>query len=152
ELQSQNLISLSSYLVQVGTHKTAIGNFTINIVAGDIGPAGLNVSLLDKDGKNLGGRDVIPATVTAMMAMQGFVLPEEGQAGWPVVISGAFNGDSKDTEVEIGGKQRRVIAESPRHATVDAPEDQTGSSNITVKEPGKTATGTYRNARVKLRA
>src|SRR5262249_40257338 len=81
-----------------------------------------------------------------------FVLPEEGQAGWPVVIGGPFDGDSKDTEVELDGKPRRVIAESPRHATIDAPEDQTGNSTLTVKEQGKTATGTYRNARVKLRA
>lgn len=82
-----------------------------------------------------------------------FIIPQLGQTGRPIMISGrAFDGDSSNTELTIGGKPQTVLAESPREVIVSSPADIIGSSEVSVKEGDKETKGAFRNLKLDLTA
>lgn len=82
-----------------------------------------------------------------------FIIPQLGQTGRPIMISGrAFDGDSSNTKLTIGGKPQTVLAESPREVIVSSPADIIGSSELSVKEGDKETRGAFRNLKLDLTA
>src|SRR5947209_10924822 len=57
-----------------------------------------------------------------------FELPAFGQPGRPLEIKGNFTGDAGQTGIKIGGKDARVLAESPRKVVTQVPSDVVGAS------------------------
>jgi hypothetical protein len=67
-------------------------------------------------------------------------------------VAGPFDGDSATTRASIGGRDVKVLAESPRRIVVQCPEEVVGPTGIEVRE-GETATqGEFRNVQVLLSA
>ena len=89
-----------------------------------------------------------------------FVIPQLGQTGRPIVITGPFDGNASNTTINGSGLPRsaqdssglQVIAESPRKAVFIAPTDITGPIDLHVTEGKTQTTGTYRNVGVNLSA
>ncbi|SRR5260370_1658498 len=82
-----------------------------------------------------------------------FELPSFAQPGRPVEIKGRFTGDAGQTGVKMGGKDAKVLAESPRKVVVRVPPDLVGMSGIEVFEKGQpVAKGEFRSIGVKLSA
>ena len=79
--------------------------------------------------------------------------PALGQAGKPVEIKGAFDGDLKTSAVNIASKTVRVLAESPRKVIAQSSGDVIGKADIEVLEQGKlVARGKYQSVGVRLSA
>src|SRR3989442_7346863 len=86
-----------------------------------------------------------------------FVIPQLGQTGRPIVITGPFDGNSSNTTLELNGFRTLVqdapirdagtigqyslapFAESPRKAVFECPTNVTGPIKLTLNE-GKTKT------------
>lgn len=95
-----------------------------------------------------------------------FIIPQLGQTGWPLLITGPFDGDSHNSIlqysiIEFGGRADVirggpsdfiVIAESPRKAVFQVPTNVTGPVELNLKEGNVQTRGTYRNVDVKLSA
>lgn len=79
-----------------------------------------------------------------------FRLPEIGQAGRPVQISGRFDGDFTNSAVRIGGEEARLLAESPRKVVARIPARVTGTTEIEVKEGNLSAKGRFRSVGIRL--
>ena len=151
--RAQNLAELSKYQLQVAGQSAKLGSFgfTLPKISDTSGPQPVSVVLKDSAGKQLGKAEVPVRPVMVVVGDNVFYLPSMGQEGWPVVIVGAFDGNSDNTELEIGGKPQRKLAESPRQATFESPAAH-GSNDMVLKERGVETKGTYRNASVKLSA
>ncbi len=120
-----------------------------------IGPAligNLQLILLDEKGKRI---DIatIPITPTPNpSAPPNFLIPQIGQTGRLLPITGPFDGNSANTNINIGGTNAKVIAESPRSAFVEIPKTVVGPSNIKVTDNGSSATGNFRALKIDLTA
>jgi hypothetical protein len=151
--RAQNLAELSKYQLEVAGQRAKLGSFgfTLPKLSDTSGLLPVSVVLKDAAGRELGKAEVPTRPVMVVVGENVFYLPSMGQEGWPVVIVGAFDGNSDNTELEIGGKPQRKLAESPRQATFDSPPGH-GSNEMVLKERGIETKGTYRNASVKLSA
>lgn len=94
-----------------------------------------------------------------------FVIPPLGQTGRPMVVTGPFDGDSSNTNLDFDpglkpesvseftvGLEYELRAESPRKAVFEAPSNVTGPIEIKLKEGNVETKGTYRNVGVNLSA
>jgi IPT/TIG domain-containing protein len=79
-------------------------------------------------------------------------IPPLGQTGRPIVITGAFDGNSDNTIVTVGDQTLAPLAESPRRVVFESPSKVTGPVGISVKEGGAETKGPYRNVGVNLTA
>ena len=151
--RAQNLAELSKYQVEVAGQKAKLGNFGFILpkLSDTSGPQPVSVVLKDSAGKELGKAEVPTRPVMVVVGENVFFLPSGGQEGWPVVVVGSFDGDYENTELDIGGKPQKTLAESPRQATFESPSGH-GSHDMVLKEHGIETKGTYRNASVKLSA
>jgi hypothetical protein len=156
---ARNEDELNGYVVEVQSTKTHVGKklleWTVPAAAG-----GTAAYLILRDS---GGKDVAQSTVPVQPAKPvtdtpvpsektGIKLPTVSQAGRPLNIPGPFDGDSKTTEVTVGGEKTDVLAESPRKTTVQAPSDSVGMQPIHVKKGNAEADGMVRNLGIKLSA
>lgn len=98
----------------------------------------------------------------------GFIIPTLGQTGRPMVITGAFDGNSANTTfnwtvprsiAQDSGKPSEnvsggfgLIAESPRKAVFRAPANVIGPMALRLTEGSTQTTGNYRNVGVNLSA
>lgn len=90
--------------------------------------------------------------LAALSSTPNFSFPELGQSGRPFPISGPFDGDSANTNINISGTNAKVIAESPRGAIVEIPKTVVGPNNIVVNDNGNTSTGNFRVLKIDLTA
>lgn len=81
-----------------------------------------------------------------------FQFPSLGQAGRALEIIGPFDGNFKTTEIRIAGQPARLLAESQNSCVVQAPDQNFGPTEITVKEGDVEAKGSCRNLGVRLAA
>src|SRR5258708_4303432 len=97
-----------------------------------------------------------------------FTIPGLGQTGRPIVITGPFDGNSSNTQLNWTRPRSAVqdfekntenvsggfglLAESPRKAVFSAPTNVTRPVEISLKEGNQETKGTYRNVDVKLTA
>jgi len=100
------------------------------------------------------GKAVEPQEITGKDGGPGaYQTPAIGQAGKPVEIKGAFDGDLRTSAVNIANKAVRVLAESPRKVIAQSPAEAIGSTNIEVAERGKVvARCRYQSVGVRLSA
>jgi IPT/TIG domain len=149
--RAANLGRLQGFVVEVETERVpaSAGVFRWAVPAA-IGAAAA-VVLLDQGGSQL-GRTSVPLEPASAAGATGFGLPGIGQAGRPVTISGAFDGDLSTSGVTIGGKPATVLAESPRKIVAVVPPDAAGPTPITVTEGETSAGGRMRVVAIRLSA
>ncbi|HKZ02027.1 MAG TPA: hypothetical protein VJ180_07300, partial [Pyrinomonadaceae bacterium] len=95
---------------------------------------------------------VLPPAVVLPPASRAFVLPNVGQTGRRIQVAGNFDGDVSNTDCTVGGGSVQVLAESPRKAVFESPQDVIGQTQIVVRDQGQTAQGSFRNVGVRLTA
>jgi transglutaminase elicitor len=81
-----------------------------------------------------------------------FVWLPLGQQGRPNTIYGPFDGRFTTTQLRVGDGEVRLLAESPRKAIFQSPNDVVGPTQITLKEGNADRRGNYRNLSVRLSA
>lgn len=74
------------------------------------------------------------------------------QTGSRVKITGKFDGIGGNTKLQTGGKDLRIVAESPRSCLFRVPADLIGPGEITIKENGKEQKLPFRSIGVGLSA
>jgi cell division septation protein DedD len=77
-----------------------------------------------------------------------YQFPIVGHAGNPVQIKGPFDGNLGTTELKIGGKEARILAESPRKLVFESPRDILGPTQIELRERNITVRRNFTNLRV----
>jgi hypothetical protein len=95
---------------------------------------------------------ILPPSAVLPSTTSGFVLPNLGQTGRPIQIGGNFDGDLSNTSCTVGGRSAQVLAESPRKAVFESPQNIVGQTQITVREAGEESQGFFRNIDVRLTA
>ncbi len=83
---------------------------------------------------------------------QDYAIPPICQSGNFLPIPGAFDGDTRNTSVKIGGQTCAIFAESPRACLALAPRTAEGQQTLELKEQGFTAVSPIQNVRVSLSA
>jgi len=91
-------------------------------------------------------------TPPAEPAASDYNLPHIGQAGRPVEVTGPFDGEVVNTDVKIGGRDTRILAQSPRKTVVESPRDVIGPTDIELTEGNVTVKDQYRNIALRLSA
>ena len=135
---------------------------------------GLGITLTNTSGSfAVGGTTTVPIELVHL-SLQSVApltlpqLPSIGQQGRPIVITGPFDGNSSNTQLNWTRPRSAVqdfekntenvsggfglIAESPRKAVFTAPSNQTGPAEIILKEGNTETKGTFRNVGVNLSA
>ncbi len=110
------------------------------------------IILLDEKGKKIDSATLPVAPAQNINTTPNFIVPELGQSGRPFVITGLFDGDSSNTNINIGGDGAKVIAESPRSAILEIPRTVLGANNIVVNDNGNSTTGSFRALKIDLTA
>lgn len=98
------------------------------------------------------GRTELPINPTTDSMPADLIHPVIGQAGRPLEIHGPFDGDATNTKCSIGGMLVLVVAETPRGAICELPNEPIGSTEMTIAEGGRTATSNFRMLGVQLTA
>ncbi len=110
------------------------------------------ISGLKFDTPDNGGTAVIQKVAPANAS--DYLTPSVGQAGKPLSVKGAFDGDFANTKVKIGDQtMAKFIAASPRKVVVESPRDLTGLNGIEVIYKGiSVAKCSYRSIGIRLAA
>lgn len=128
--------------------------FRFDVPAGVTGP--LTLDLTNGSGADLGqvklpvSREPMPGFGETPVA--GHLFPGLAQAGRPLEIRGAFDGDSANTIAELDRASAQVLIESPRLLVVRSPAQTLGVTYVLVRDGGRQITGTTRNIGVGLSA
>ncbi|MGQ0793101.1 MAG: YybH family protein [Deltaproteobacteria bacterium] len=77
-----------------------------------------------------------------------YQFPPVGQAGMPAQIVGSFDGDFATTRLSIGGRDVKILAESPRKLVFESPLSGIGQSEMALTESGVSISRPFRNLRV----
>ncbi len=146
--RAKNRDVLNGYVVEIDNQRTP----TINKLGKWLIPAVslLPIILWDPDGKEVGEIE-IPVLDEPPEPVD-FQIPTIGQAGHPIVIPGTFDGDYANTGVQVGDEDVSFLAESPRQAIFESPQDITGSTVIRLTEGDFEADSEFRNIDVNLAA
>lgn len=82
-----------------------------------------------------------------------YLTPPVGQAGKPISVKGAFDGDFANTAIKLGNQTAKFLASSPRKVVVESPRDLKGVADIEVNYKGKiVAKCVYRSLSIRLAA
>jgi hypothetical protein len=125
--------------------------FKMVVPAAAGGGSGYLIAKLMKNGKEL-ARTTVPMQSQAAATVPDFHLPEVGQAGKPIVITGPCDGDFTNTAIQMGGQELPVLAESPRKIVTESPTNIQGQTTIAVHEGNVSRQGEFRNVKVRLTA
>ena len=143
--RERNSDELNGYVVEVEKTKTpVIGKVLKWTVPAALVGGATYIILRDKDGKEV-TRSEVPVIPTPPFekppttpSSTDYSLPGVGQAGRPTQIVGIFDGDSNTTTVEIGGRNTRILAESPRKTrTSSSWAEATQDRTVTARAFGK---------------
>ncbi|MCW3055271.1 MAG: hypothetical protein JWN14_4441 [Chthonomonadales bacterium] len=153
--RAENRRVLGEYLLAIGTQRVAaseaVGHWTLPA------EANLVVTLQQKQTQGAGSAatglvltpaDTPPASPDKQPRKGG--LPEKGQAGRPLALSGLADTDLLSRHILIGGKEAGFLAASPHLYIVESPADVFGKTTLQVRQ-GDTlvAEGLFRNERVR---
>jgi len=108
--------------------------------------------LLDEKGGQQGTAILPVLQQSNINTTPNFVFPVLGQSGRSLPINGPFDGDSSNTNIQIGGSPVKIIAESPRNVVVRVPPGTAGPTDIAVDNNGHTAKGNFRALKIDLSA
>lgn len=89
---------------------------------------------------------------TAPSSGQRLNLPELGQSGRPISISGPFDGEFDTSSVTIGGQATTLLAESPRELIFEVPATAVGRTRLQLTERGASAESEFRVVSLELTA
>jgi len=149
--------TLEGYVVAIASQQARAGESLRFAIAGDASAASIPLVLRDAQGREVSRVDVpvvraLAATAVAPPQPSDYALPEIGQSGHPLQIAGRFDGDSGSTTIRIGGRDGKVLAESPRQAIVEAPAGVVGPTDVELVERDVMVSGPLRVVRVDLSA
>ena len=149
--QKENSDELNGYVIELDKNHSRVSDKALrwNLPA-TISNVGIPLILKDAKGKSVG--QILVPIATSSALVPNFNIPNVGQTGHPIRISGPFDGNSTNTKVTIGDSDAPVIAESPRQIIVQNPTVTPGATSININENGATANGAFRNVRVDLTA
>lgn len=132
-----NAARLSGYVVDVGGTQTRVADSVIRFTVG--AAPGLIPVVLSNGTQVLGAEEIMTGPAVAGGVEN--ALPAAAQAGEPLGIPGAFDGDVSNTTAQVGGGAAEVVAESPRQVVVMCPPAPTGPVTVSVNDGGHTVTG-----------
>lgn len=139
----RNTDELSGHVVDVAGTEAPAGEGRIEwTVPADLAGDLARLVLRDRSGREVATAE-IPVSRRPAIPARDYELPPIAQAGRPLPISGAFDGDLTTTGVSVGGQAAEVLAESPRQVVARTPTGATGPTEVTVSEGGSlVASGT----------
>ncbi|HUP43489.1 MAG TPA: hypothetical protein VM599_09785 [Thermoanaerobaculia bacterium] len=147
----RNADRLEGYVVELEGQEAEVGAGAFTwAVPGAVAAATL--VLRDRLGREVARSAVPVAPAPAPSTTAGLTGPPVGQIGRPVALDGAFDGRFETSRVTIGGREARLLAESPRRLVVESPPDVVGPTTLVVREGETTAELPFRNVRVSLSA
>jgi len=150
--KTKNSNIISGYVVEVENDdnekdKTNVKNKIFQWIIPASVTEGLKLVLKDPKGKVIGTSEIPVNTEAPYMEMpsvvssESFGIPEYIQAGSPGSIPGVFDGDFSSTDLNIGGNDIDILAESPRGIFFENPEDISGPTDIKLNEGTVEANG-----------
>jgi hypothetical protein len=151
--KQQNADELNGYVIEVNSKHFPVSG---GVIQQFVIPPSLvrppEIILLDPKGNKVSSAPLPVRPRPNTNTTPSFVIPQLGQSGNPISITGPFDGDSSNTKVQVGGVSAKVIAESPRNVIIETPGTVVGPSNITVNENGQQSTGNFRVLKIDLTA
>jgi hypothetical protein len=150
--RKSNLDRLEGYVVEIANGSAKVSSGKLENIKLPDSAQSAQVTLTDEQGRQLARALFALGRLAASSATPNFSFPELGQSGHPFPISGPFDGNSSNTNINIGGTDAKVIAESPRGAVVEVPKTVVGPNNIVVNDNGNTSTGNFRALKIDLTA
>lgn len=154
EERRKNADELNGYLIEIGKERTSVAEGVIKwTVPVTLSREPIYLVLRDKNGEEI-ARAQIPFEIapaaerTATPSPGNYQFPGIGQAGKPIWIGGLFDGNFNTTAVKIGGRETRLIAESPRKLVIESPKEIVGSTEIELKEGNLIMKRGFNNLRV----
>jgi hypothetical protein len=148
--QTKNLGELNGYVVEVEKQQTSATRSLFKLAVPPTTGTTTNIVLKDKNGKEV-ARSGVPVTPRQPPRSE-YELPTLGQQGRAVTVPGPFDGDFGTTNVNVGGEDLEILAESPRKVVARNTSKQVGPSRLEVRERDKTTTGEFRTLALKLSA
>lgn len=154
EEQRGNADELNRYLAEIGKGSTPVIERVIKwTVPAALSREPIYLVLRDKNGEEV-ARAQIPIQIAppverpATSSPENYQFPVIGQAGKPIWITGPFDGNFDTTAIKIGGREARLIAESPRKLVVESSREVVGPTEIELKEGNLVAKRNFNNLRV----
>lgn len=152
-----NTDELNGYVVEVEGAKASVGDNVLNWSVPAVVAGGLTELIFsDSKGKEVSRTSIPvkgapPQSATSVPPQSSdFGLPSIGQAGKPGTITGRFSGTGKTTTVRIGGKEAKILAESPRQAVYENPKETLGQTHLELEEGATKVSSDYRVVAVSL--
>jgi hypothetical protein len=158
EEREDNADVLNGYVVELKAKEKQFGEIKVDegklrriAVPASLAGGKAKLVLINSKGEKVGITDITvqdtPPAIeyTTPPSSLDFKLPSIGQPGKPVEINGPFDGNFDTTTIKIGGRDSKVLAESPRKVVVLSPRDVVGSTKIEVIEKGVVSQGDFNN-------
>lgn len=142
--------SFEGYFIDAGGKRSAVAERFIKFIV-PAGTGALSLTVVDGTGVAF-ATATVPVVASRSTKPSSFELPKSGQAGRPLEIPGAFDGDFATTRAQIGDQPAALIAESPRKLMVIIPLEPLGPATFSVTERSKVNTGEFRSVGVSLSA
>lgn len=149
--RARNLGQLEGLVVEAAGERQEVGQGRLRWTLPAAATA-LDLALRDRSGKVLGRNPLPVSPAPQRVSATGFELPSLGQAGHPNRVVGPFDGAFDSTEITLGGRPVRLLAESPRGVVFASPTDVIGEAELVAAEGGQHHSALYRNVAVRLSA
>ncbi len=153
--KNANLNTLSGYFLELENEKIPLTQSRLKwTIPSTLTGGAAFIVIWDKDGNEL-NRAVVPVRGNSNIIQQPinpsqweYVCPTVGREGKPIQIQGPFDGNFDTTGLKIGGKEVRLIAESPRKLVFESPKDVLGVTQLELKEGEIVVKRNFNNLRV----
>lgn len=150
--KQKNADELNGYVIEVNTKHWPVSGGVMRVVIPPTLVRPPDIILRDAKGNKVDSAPLPVRLSTNTTTAPSFVIPQLGQSGNPISITGPFDGDSSNTKVQVGGTPAKIIAESPRNVIIETPGTVVGPSKIAVNENGRQSTGNFRALKIDLTA
>lgn len=150
--KQKNADELNGYVIEVNTKHWPVSGGVMRFVIPPTLARPPDIILRDAKGNKVDSAPLPVAPAPKTTTTPSFVIPQLGQSGDPISITGPFDGDSSNTKVQVGGAPAKIVAESPRNVIIETPGTVVGPSKIAVDENGQQSTGNFRALKIDLTA
>ncbi|MEM9293301.1 MAG: hypothetical protein AAGD01_16580 [Acidobacteriota bacterium] len=147
-----NRQAIARVAVEVAGRSLAPGSGRWSLELPEDGSSGIvEVTLWDARGMLLAA-NAAPLAAQLEAPSDAFLLPRLSQAGQPFRILGPFDGNSDNTQINLGGNSALVLAETLRGLVVQAPNAPIGGADLEIREADIVAAGDLRNVSIDVRS